>query len=475
MVGIVSYGSYLPHWRIQRRAIAEALGSGGGGGSRSVASWDEDTTTMGVEAARWAVAGCDLPPEGTLLFATSAPAYLEKTNATAIHAALQLDGAWASFDMGGALRSVGAALSAGVDAARAGRLALVVLSDLRSGPSGSAEEARGGDGAAAFLLGPDEGLAEVIGSSSRSLELLDRWRTPGADVTAWDERFIEHIYAPLVQEAVRSALATAGVGPDQVSAAIVTSAHARLTGRLAGVLKLPQPTTPLQNVVGNAGVADPGLQLASVLDDAGPGETIVLAHVADGVDVLVLRTSALLPQQRARRPVAAQLAAGDDGLRYFDLASWRGNLRREAPRRAESAPPAATVSHRHEGWKFALAGNRCNQCLTMHLPPQKVCSSCGAVGDMTQESVAERVGTVVTFTTDHLASSPVGAQVSVVVNFDGGGRLPCVMTDVALGATAVGDRVRMSFRKLYTSQGVHDYFWKATPAPETADEPASTP
>ena len=30
-------------------------------------------------------------------------------------------------------------------------------------------------------------------------------------------------------------------------------------------------------------------------------------------------------------------------------------------------------------------------------------------------------------------------------------------------AVAIGDRVTMTFRRLYTSGGVHNYFWKAKP------------
>ena len=55
MRGIVSYGVYVPYWRLQRTAITSTLGSGGGRGTRSVASYDEDTTSMGVEAARIAL------------------------------------------------------------------------------------------------------------------------------------------------------------------------------------------------------------------------------------------------------------------------------------------------------------------------------------------------------------------------------------------------------------------------------------
>ena len=55
MRGIVSIAGYVPYRRLQRSAVAQVFGTGGGKGSRSVASHDEDTTTMGVEAARLAL------------------------------------------------------------------------------------------------------------------------------------------------------------------------------------------------------------------------------------------------------------------------------------------------------------------------------------------------------------------------------------------------------------------------------------
>ncbi|HXH84267.1 MAG TPA: hydroxymethylglutaryl-CoA synthase, partial [Candidatus Tectomicrobia bacterium] len=86
MRGIVAHSAYLPYWRIDRKVIGEALGVPAGSGTRSVASYDEDTTSMAVEAARAALRGATVTPQA-LLFATADPAYQDKTNATAIHAA----------------------------------------------------------------------------------------------------------------------------------------------------------------------------------------------------------------------------------------------------------------------------------------------------------------------------------------------------------------------------------------------------
>ena len=77
--------------------------------------------------------------------------------------------------------------------------------------------------------------------------------------------------------------------------------------------------------------------------------------------------------------------------------------------------------------------------------------------------MADATGTVVTFTVDRLAYSPSPPIVFAVVDFDGGGRLPVELTDVDAGDVAIGDRVEMTFRRLSTADGIHNYFWKARP------------
>src|SRR5438309_11002446 len=91
LAGIVAYGAYVPYHRLKRSEIAAVLGEGGGKGTRAVASYDEDATSMGVEAARAALRStpAGLTPE-RVLFATANPPYLDKTNAAVVHAALDL-------------------------------------------------------------------------------------------------------------------------------------------------------------------------------------------------------------------------------------------------------------------------------------------------------------------------------------------------------------------------------------------------
>ena len=170
MSGILGYATYLPYYRLPRAAIAATLGGPPGKGTRAAASYDEDSTSMAVAAARRLPAGL-LADLGALYFATTTPAYLDKTNATAIHAALGLPAGVGAYDMGGAVRSAVGALGAALAASRP---SLVVAADIRTGLPGSEDERDGGDGASAFVLGAGDGahpvLAECLATGSATGE-----------------------------------------------------------------------------------------------------------------------------------------------------------------------------------------------------------------------------------------------------------------------------------------------------------------
>src|SRR5690606_14972702 len=186
---------------------------------------------------------------------------------------------------------------------------------------------------------------------------------------------------------------------------------------------------------------------------------------ADGADALVLRTTEHLAAHRARQrqTVADLLAAGDDSLPYSAFLTWRGQLHREPPRRPDPVRPAAPPSLRHEAWKFGFTASRCSACGTRHLPPARVCVHCEAVDEMTEERLADERGTSGTSTIDRLAFSLSPPVVVAVLDFDCGGRFECESTDVDPASVRIGGRVEMTFRRLFTADGVHNYFWKARP------------
>jgi uncharacterized OB-fold protein len=82
---------------------------------------------------------------------------------------------------------------------------------------------------------------------------------------------------------------------------------------------------------------------------------------------------------------------------------------------------------------------------------------------MRDEDFADKRCKIATYTLDYLAYSLNPPTVAGVIDFEGGGRVTCEVTDVDPAAVKIGDELEMTFRRLYTGQGVHNYFWKARP------------
>jgi hydroxymethylglutaryl-CoA synthase len=441
---VTGYAAYLPRYRLAGADIGLRRGD------RVVASFDEDSTTMAVAATGAAIDGHPMPRN--LYFATSTPAYADKTNATAIHAALGLAREAFATDVCGTGRSAFAAWRA---AASTGGVA--VAADVRVGRPGSPDEKLGGDCAAALLFGEGPGIAEVLGTTSLTLEFLDRWRSP-ASLTGqqWEERFGADRYGELIVAAVQRTLDKAGMnGVDNV---VLTCPNSAIVKRAATLVKGEKST--VTSPIGFAGAADSSLALCAVLDTAGAGETILAVSAVDGCDAMLLRTTGHLPKARQLRPVSQQR---DSGLPVSHLTylSWRGLVEVEPPRRPEPDRPAAPPASRAESWKFGLTGSRCEQCGFMHLPPARVCRGCGATDRMTAGPIAGMGGTVNTYTVDHLAYSPSPPVVQAVIDVDDGGRCTLEVADAEPDRLTVGSRVNFTFRRLFTAGGIHDYFWKA--------------
>ncbi|MEU6375789.1 hydroxymethylglutaryl-CoA synthase [Streptomyces sp. NPDC046909] len=437
---VLGYASYLPAWRL--------------GPARTVAAFDEDSTTMAVEAGRQLAGG----RPAALWLATTSPAYMDKTNATAVHAALSLPPDIPASDLIGTARSTMAGFRA---AAQTG--GLLLAADVRVGRPGSADEKGGADGAGAVLLGePTQetpAIAEVLSHIGVTEEFLDRWREPARTTGRhWEERFGFERYAALVRAAATAALDAAGLS--EADHTVVTSPNTGVLKRAGTLVKgrIAGHRPP----VGFAGAADPLLALADVLDRAGPGETVLLLSAVDGCDALVLRTTDALVDRRQARSVQQQLQGGRE-VDYTRYLSWRGLVEVEPPRRPEPQPPAAPPSGRTTGWKFGLTGSRCTLCGFVHLPPARVCRGCASVDTMEPLPAADLRGRVRTHTVDRLAYSPSPPMVEVVVDLGGpgGGRSTFEVADADMDTIGVGASVGLVFRRLFTAGGVHNYFWKA--------------
>ena len=426
MSGIVAAAAYVPRWRLDRAA------AGIGRGTRSVASFDEDPTSMAVEAARAIVRGDAASALDRVVFATTSPPYADRTNATAIHGALDLDPSVGAYDAVGSVRSTVGALRGALDAAATGRTTLLVAGDVRVGLPGSGDERDGGDGAAALVVGPAaDTRAELVGSASVTAEFLDRWRIPG-ELTSrvWEERFGETEYVPLAEAALGEALKSAGVAVGDVDHLVVTGLHARAVGaaRKAAGARPEAVVDDLSAVLGCTGAAHPLLLLTDVLERAEPGQLVALLVLADGADCLVFRTGAAgrtsglgAPGGRAaHRPPRCRTPTSSCGAPCCAVRRPAGPIRTGPRRRPRAGTPA---------WKFGLVGTRCRDCGTRHLPPERVCLRCRSKDHMEREPLAELQGTISTFAVDHLALTVAPPVIAAVVDLDGGGRIQCELAD----------------------------------------------
>lgn len=249
---------------------------------------------------------------------------------------------------------------------------------------------------------------------------------------------------------------------------IVTGPHTRAVRALAGRLSVSTVNAKealvddLAASVGQTGTAHPALLLSSALEGAEAGQVIVLVSVVDGVDVLVFRTTEAIRGYRAARPVASQIANAAD-LPYGKYLSWRDVVTLEPPRRPEPDRISASVASRNDDWKFAFVASRDRSSGALHMPPARVSRDGGTIDDMEDAPMSEVIGTVAAITIDRIAYSPSPPIVFAVVDFDGGGRLPVELCDVDAASVKVGDRVEMTFRRLFSADGIHNYFWKARP------------
>ena len=172
MVGITSYGGYIPRLRLNRGAVYGANAwmapglIGSAGGEKSMANWDEDSLTMAVEAARDCIAGFDKAQiDATYLSSLNLP-FQDRQNGGILAAALHLKEDIETADFTGSTRAGLSAVIAGINAVKTGdyRNALVAAGDRRITKMAYSHELWAGDGAASLLIGTQNVIAEFKGA-----------------------------------------------------------------------------------------------------------------------------------------------------------------------------------------------------------------------------------------------------------------------------------------------------------------------
>ena len=465
MVGIKSYGVHIPRYRLGRETTGW-----GSSTERAIANFDEDSVTMAVSAGVSCLADINRDSVDSLLFATTTPPYAEKQCASIIATALDLRRDISTADVSGVLRAGTTALRMAMDSLNAGsaKSVLVIASDSRQAAPRADIERNLGDGATAFLLTADEGAATIEGTNTISENMLDMWRSPGDSfLRSWEDRFMmEEGLERILVEAAQSFMEKHSLTPQSFSKVAFHSPDGRrhtALGRRMGFAE-GQIQDPLYGQIGNTGTAFPLMLLAGALEDADEGDLLLVIGYGDGSDGLSVRAASGIFALKERQLVKRGLEAKTVLNNYEVYARWRNVwVSDAAARRPAAQSPSVTAMWRESDQNMRLHGARCTSCNTIQYPPQRVCTICQTRDQSEPVRLSDRKGTVFTYSMDYLAGSTDVPLVITVVNFEGGGRMLCMMTDRELDEIAVDMPVGMSFRKLRVVNGISNYYWKSVP------------
>ena len=433
-------------------------------GVRAVCSHDEDTATMGVEAARITLSSLsDSINPAAVWFSSSNPPYMDKTNANVIHAALQLDTNAAAYDFGGAEKSGIGALKAALDSSKT---LLLIQSDIRTGLPSSEDEGHGGDAASALLIGgEDEGdlIARYLGGSSANEEFIGRWRNPHEpNSKSWEERFVVTKYLQLIDSAWQEALSVNELSSGDISTVVISGSNIRAKNQISKILGVEKKRIDLFEDVGIAGAADATLLLTHALETSESGEIIALVVLSDGIEVLLFEAGN--QKKQSKDTISSQISCRNE-ITYQRFLQWKGNLDVQPPNRPAPSRISASAAARESEWKHGFIASKAEKSGMIHMPPSRVSANPeDRIDTMDPISMANTSGHVVTYTVDRLVYSESPPVVFAVVDFVGGGRIPIELTDIDAEDVSIGMEVIPTFRKVFTADGIHNYFWKVRPA-----------
>ncbi len=480
MIGITSYGTRIPWYRISHKTISSAMGwfnAASPPGEKAVANYDEDSITMAVTAGMDCLNNLEREKIDGLYFATTTSPYAERQGAGIIATALDLSPDMRIADFAHSTKAGATALVSACEVVKAGAAKNMMLcaSDCRLGKPGSTQEHIYGDGGAALLIGDNQVIASFEGYHSVSYDFIGEWRANGEEFEhSLEARFVQDEgHTKFIPQAVSGLLQKLQLSIKDFAKVIYPGPNTRLhaaIGRNLGA-EPEQIQDPMLTSVGDTGVAHPLMMLIAALEEAKPGDKLLVASYGNGSDALFFQVTEEIEKIKNRRGIKANLALRKELSNYEKYVAFRNVLPVEKGVRGEKYEGYFTPLARQ--WRerraiLGLCGSRCKRCGTPQYPPQRICvkPDCGAVDEMEPYRFCDKKGHLFTYTADNLAYSPSPPQIYGMINFEGGGRYWFDFADCDADSLEVGMPVEMSFRRKYEDKalGMHIYFWKAIPA-----------
>jgi len=480
MIGIVSYGGYIPRLRLDRKVILKSMGwldpslIAVAKGERSICNWDEDSLTMAVAAGKDCLVDMDKSKIDAIYLASTSLPFSDRSMAGVLRGALNVRENVSSADFTTSQRAGTSALVNALKAIKGGddRRILVTASDHRHTKAAASQEMCFGDGAASLLIGDENVVAEVLGYNSVSYDFVDHYRgKDGKYDYNWEERWIrDEGYARIYPEAIKGLLDKTGVSIGDITKLVYPCIQKRAHSMVAKVLGISpdQVSDNMHEETGECGTAHPFVMLVRELEKAKPGDKLLMAGFGQGSDALLFQVTENIANLPSGNGVSGCLANRKEENTYTKFLKWNDlidtamGIRYESPKQT-----ALTTLWRDTKLINGFVGGRCKECGTPQIPRLRMCvhPECGAVDSQEDYEFAERPAKILTFTADMLAPSLSPPAIYGMVQFDEGGRMVMDFTDCDLDDVEVGVPVKLSFRKKYfdDQRGFTGYFWKAIP------------
>jgi len=343
--GIVSYGAYIPRYRIKPEEIGRIWGVDGKGmgkglmiNQKSVPGMDEDVITISTEAARYMMARVpDVNPQdiGALYVGSESHPYAVKPTATVVAEAIEATPALTAADMEFACKAGTAGIQACMGMVASGmiRYGVAIGADTSQGAPGDALEFSASAGGAAFLIGSEKVIAKINKTLSFTTDTPDFWRREGQPYPLHGGRFTgDPAYFKHITSAAKMMLGAMGTTPKDYKYAVFHQPNGKFPTRVAGMLGFEQEQIDaglLSPTIGNTYSGAVPLGLSAVLDKAEPGDRIFVTSYGSGAgsdafDITV--TDEIKNYQRKNAPTVEKVIENPVYIDYGLYTKFRGMI-----------------------------------------------------------------------------------------------------------------------------------------------------
>jgi hydroxymethylglutaryl-CoA synthase len=339
-VGIVGYGAYVPRYRLPGKEISRVWTEGNTPPAvpeKSVPGLDEDVTTMSLEAARNALARAAVDPAriGAVWVGSESHAYAVKPTSTIVAEAIGATPSVLAGDWEFACKAGSEALQAAIGMVGSGMMdyALAIGMDTAQGRPGDALEYTAGAGGGAFLVGPaEESLAVIEASYSYVTDTPDFWRRAHARYPSHGQRFTgEPAYFRHLMGAARALLSATATQPADYRYAVFHQPNPKFPQRAADLLGFSREQIRvglLAPQIGNTYAGAALIGLTAVLDEAAPGDRVLVVSFGSGAgsDAFAITATDALPARRSAAPGTQDYIARRKEIDYGVYVRYRGKL-----------------------------------------------------------------------------------------------------------------------------------------------------